>query len=545
MFVKKRSKKIVSITMILSLILILSGCGQQKDNSNPSATAQPQGTVSEKNITVSWMRDLGDNNPHAYYPSQLFAQSMLYEPLVSYSEGGEIKPFLAESWTISEDGKEYVFKLRSDVKFSDGTPFNAAIVKKNFDSILLNKSTHSWLGVVKVMEKTEVLDDYTFKLTLSKAYYPTLQDLSTVRPFRFLAEAGFPDDGDTLKSIKAAIGTGPWILSDYKQDQYAVFTKNPNYWGEQPKLDKVTVKIIPDAETRVLAFEKGELDMIFGEGAISLDTFKQLQDSGKYETDVSQAVGTRNLVLNSSNEKLADLNVRLALQHGIDKATLVNGVTAGVEEKADQVLTKDYPYVDTVFESIDYDVEKAKGYLDEAGWKLSEGGAVREKDGQKLEIEIMYDTTDRIQKVMGEVIQASWAEIGVQLKLVPLELKEQTKRFREGHYDVQFWFNSGVPYDPHTLINAVAEPSFGIAEAHASLTMKPELDKQIVEALASTDEGKRKELYSSILKTVQEQSVIIPLSYIKQTVVYQKNLENVTFPVSRWDHPFDSIDLVK
>ncbi|MCZ4142306.1 nickel ABC transporter substrate-binding protein, partial [Escherichia coli] len=107
--------------------------------------------------------------------------------------------------------------------------------------------------------------------------YPVLQDLSVVRPFRFLGEAGFPDNGDTSEGIKEPVGTGPWMLAEYKQDEYAVFKRNPNYWGTAPAIDEVTVKIIPDAETRVAAFEKGDLDLIYGEGVISLDAFKQLR----------------------------------------------------------------------------------------------------------------------------------------------------------------------------------------------------------------------------------------------------------------------------
>ncbi|MBJ8193639.1 nickel ABC transporter, nickel/metallophore periplasmic binding protein, partial [Bacillus cereus] len=84
------------------------------------------------------------------------------------------------------------------------------------------------------------------------------------------------------------------------------------------------------------------------------------------------------------------------------------------------------------------------------GWKVPASGGTREKDGEKLSFELMYDTTDRIQKAMGETLQAEWAGLGVELQLTGLELTEQTKRFREGDYDMNFWFNSGVPYDPHT-----------------------------------------------------------------------------------------------
>lgn len=541
MTAKNGTSSLPKIAVILALLLLVMGCSKQEAASTDNAGAGPK----EKAITVSWARDIGPLNPHVYYPSQLFTQSMLYEPLVRYEKGGQLKPYLAESWTISEDGKEYTFKLRQQVKFSDGTPFNAAIVKKNFDAILKNKATHSWLGLTKVIEKTEAADEYTFKMTLTKPYYPALQDLAVVRPYRFLGEAGFPDDGDTFKSLKKPVGTGPWLLAEYKQDQYAVFTRNPNYWGESPKIDKITVKIIPDGETRVLAFEKGELDLIFGEGVITLDAFNQLKQSGKYKTDLSEPVATRSLLLNTQNDKLADRRVRLALQHGFNKKAMVEGVTAGTEEKADHILAKNFPYSNIDVEPIEYNADKAKAYLEEAGWKLAPRQTVREKDGKKLELELIYDKSDLIQKAMAETIQAEWEAIGLKLSLTGLEVAAQTKRLREGQFDVDFWFNSGVPYDPHTLINAVAEPSFGVSEAHSRIPMKQELDQQIHKALGSTDEAERRKLYGEIWKTMHEQSVLLPVSYIKQTAVYQKHVQNFTFSASRADHPFDGMEIGK
>ncbi len=88
-------------------------------------------------------------------------------------------------------------------------------------------------------------------------------------------------------------------MEEHKTDEYAIFKRNENYWGEKPKVEKIKVKVIPDAETRVLAFEKGELDLIYGEGVISLDAYKRLQSTGQYETSLSEPVATRQLVMNT------------------------------------------------------------------------------------------------------------------------------------------------------------------------------------------------------------------------------------------------------
>ncbi|QYR21997.1 nickel ABC transporter substrate-binding protein [Paenibacillus sp. sptzw28] len=539
MFTVKR-KNIFSMTAIILFIsTALLGCTSQEG----APASDEQAGEAKKTITISWPRDIGPMNPHVYNPSQLIAQSMIYEPLVNYTEGGKLEPHLAESWTISPDGKEYTFKLRQNVTFSDGTPFNAAIVKKNFDSIMMHADNHSWLGFIGVLDKTAAVDESTFKMTLKQPYYPTLQELSVVRPVRFLGEAGFPDDGDTAKGVKQPVGTGPWMLSDYKTDEYAEFTRNPKYWGDQPKADKLVIKIIPDGDTRVLAFEKGDLDLIYGEGVISLDAYKQLEASGDYETRLSEPVATRQLVLNTTNEALSDLKVRLALQHGFNKQAMVDGVTSGFEEKADNLLSTNFPYTDISIKPVGYDVEQAKAYLDEAGWILPAGKTVREKDGKPLELELIYEKAEQIQKPMAETLQAEWAAIGVKLNITGLELTEQIKRFRANDFDLNFFSNYGAPYDPHSFIQIVAKKGFGIADALANIPGKQELDQQVHDALLSTDETKRQQLYGSILTTLHEQAAIVPISYVKKMVVYHKNVSGVEFPANRDGNAFSSLDI--
>ncbi|WP_204953469.1 nickel ABC transporter substrate-binding protein [Metabacillus crassostreae] len=524
--------------VVLSTVLL--GCTNASSNDVKSSENKEESNM----LTFAWPRDVGEMNPHVYNPSQLFAQSMVYEPLVSYQEGGELKPHLAESWDISEDGKEYTFHLRENVKFSDGTDFNAEIVKRNFDTILNKIDMHGWLGFLSKIDKTEVVDEFTFKLTLIEPYYPTIQELAVVRPVRFLGEAGFPEDGDTSKGVVKPIGTGPWILDEYKVDEYATFKRNENYWGELPEEESIKVKVIPDAETRVLAFEKGEIDLIYGEGTISLDAFKQLDSTEKYETSISEPVATRQLVINSKKEQLSDEKVRQALHYSFNKEALVEGVTSGYEENADYILPTNLPFTKDISAAVvDYDVEKANSLLDEAGWKLSEGKDVREKDGQLLEIELMYDSAEMIQKTMAEALQSEWAAIGVKLNIVGVELAEQVQRFKDNKFDINFFSNYGAPYDPHTFLNIVASEGFGFNEAISAYPNKADLLQQISMLTQTTDESERQKLYSSILTSIQDQGAIIPISYIKKIAIHQKEVTNFTFPANRDEHPFTGISI--
>jgi nickel transport system substrate-binding protein len=142
---------------------------------------------SPQELTTAWPVNAGPLNPHLYTPNQMFAQSMVYEPLVKYQADGTVKPWLAKSWTSSEDGKTWVFTLRGDVTFSNGEPFNAQAAVENFRAVLDNRQRHAWLELANQITDVKALSDSELQITLKSAYYPFLQELSLPRPFRFIA----------------------------------------------------------------------------------------------------------------------------------------------------------------------------------------------------------------------------------------------------------------------------------------------------------------------------------------------------------------------
>jgi nickel transport system substrate-binding protein len=155
----------------------------------------------------------------------------------------------------------------------------------------------------------------------------------------------------------------------------------------------------------------------------------------------------------------------------------------------------------------------------------------------------MYDSAESIQKAMAETLQSEWAAIGVKLNIVGVELTDQIQRFKDNEFDINFFSNYGAPYDPHTFLNIVASEGFGFNEAISAYPNKDELLKQIAEVTQTTDEEQRQQLYSSILKSIQDQGAIVPISYIKKTAIYQKDVTNFTFPGNRDEHPFTGISI--
>jgi len=225
----RKSKRLILVALACTVFLIVSACS----NNGKASTDATQ----KKEIIYATSKDINDMNPHLY-PGSMSAQGMVYESLVENTEDG-IKPLLAESWEISEDGKTYTFKLRKDVKFHDGEPFNAEAVKKNIDAVQQNAQIHSWIKLSTKIVSCDVIDEYTIKLVLSESYYPTLDEISMTRPYVFISPNDFKNGG-TKGGVKGYHGTGPYVLKGHKVDKYATFEANESYWAGKPKIKKIT-----------------------------------------------------------------------------------------------------------------------------------------------------------------------------------------------------------------------------------------------------------------------------------------------------------------
>ncbi len=498
-------------------------------------------------LVYSWSSNVGELNPHMYSPNQMFAQAMVYEPLVKYSEDGKVIPWLAEKWDISVDGRVYTFTLRKDVLFSDGSPFDAEAVKKNFEAVLANSERHKWLELVAQIDTAEAVDSHTFRLTMKNAYYPALQELCLIRPLRFMSPQAMPGDGNTANGIKKAVGTGPWVLVETKKGEYDLFERNEKYWGTKPQFKKLLVKVIPDPNSRAVALETGDIDLIHGaaghgSGQLSLDAFQRFAANPNYITNVSQPLATRVLAINSKHDATADLRVRQAILHAVNKAALVKAVFYGVEKQADTLYSPDTPYSDLGLQPFTYDPAAAAQLLEEASWKQAAGGANRIKDGRELSIDLCFVGNDAQQKAIAEVIQGDLQKVGIKVKLVGEEPDANMNRQKTGEFGMIFNETWGAPYDPHSYCSSMRAPSHADYQAQAGLAMKAEIDAKISEVLLSTDEAKRREIYRYILTTLHNQAVYLPITYMTGVIVHRKDLRGVVYGPTKYEIPFELID---
>ena len=535
-------KRAISLCLAGLMAVSLAGCGgagttekaAEASGTETGAAAENGNSEKKEELVFVNYRDIRDLNPHLY-AGEMYAQEMLYETLVNITADG-YEGCLAESWDISEDGKTYTFHIRDGVKFSDGEVCDANAIKANFDAIIENKDRHTWLEMMNLLVGVSAPDDKTFVIELSEPYYPLLTELGVTRPFAMISPKAMKD-GSTKDGVNAYIGTGPYVLTDFVTDEYAVFEANENYWGEQPKIKKITVKVIPDNQTRILALEKGEIDMIFGKNMIDADAINQYTGNDKFTVSLSDPTSTRQIVLNTTKEVLADKEVRQALQHATNKQAISDGIFYGLEQPADTLFAETVPYCDIDLDPYAYDVEQAQSMLDEAGWVVG-ADKIREKDGQKLNIDLLYNSDSVTEKAIAEYLQSEYQKIGISLNIHGEEEQSYRDNMKAGNFDMVFNICWGTPYDPQSSLAAMRAPVYGDYAAQLGLEDKAEIDQAITDILVSTDEQKRQDLYTFVLTRLHEDAVYIPLTYECNKAIYRSDLKGFHFTQTQYEVPF-------
>lgn len=503
------------------LLLAVSLCAQAGNADDPGPT-----------LSYSWPVNAGSLDPRGYSPNQMYAQAMVYEPLVRYSASGTLEPWLATAWQVSQDGKTYTFTLRDGVRFSDGTPFDAAAAKANLDAVLANPQRHRWMELVSTLDHVEATDRLTLRLVLKHPYYPTLMELAQVRPLRFASPQAKPGQ---------AVGTGPWMRVESRLGEFDRFARNPNYWGAKPAYSQVVVKVIPDPNSRALALQVGELQLIQGAaGEITAGTFVRLRDQG-FATALSAPLATRTLAMNTGRGPTRELAVRQAINHGLDKQAIIDKILYGLEPRADTLFARNMPYADLGLKPYAYDPAVAVNQLEAAGWTLAPGAVVRSKAGEPLSIELVFLGTSALQKSLAEVFQGELAKLGIHIALRAVEDGALVRRQRDGDFGMIFADTWGAPYDPHSFVSSMRYAGHADYMAQRGLAIKDELDRRIAQVLASTDEQQRAEQYRFILTTLHEQAVYLPISYLTAISVRRASVANVQFGSTLFDVPFEAM----
>lgn len=506
--------------MLLVIVVLISGCSNS-NNSNSTARANntanneaAQGSeAQDKTVTVAISSDAGiDRLDAGAYDGSMNVHAMIYEGLVEYGEKGEILPSLAESWDISEDGKVYTFHLRHDVKFSDGTEFNADAVKFSFERWI--KDPANSLNVATAMQSLVVVDEHTITMTFNKAYYPFLTELSFARPVRIISPSAVEPAGDITGKFIKAIGTGAWMAESYKTDQEAILVRNPKYWGEMPKLSKIILKVIPDPQSRVLALQAGDIDIAGGQmGKIPVESVPVIEADSSLTLQKAQGTNSHFMIFNYKTPALQDLNVRKAINLAINKKSIVEDLMDGIGSEAQSLFPLTVPYVTESNNTwYGFNPLEAKQLLAAAGYTDSDGDGIVQKDGAQLELNFVLQQAEYPEwKSISELVQSELNEIGIRVNLQVLEPNAYYDAlWTSKAYDLIMYRTYDDAYNPHAFLLSLFHKT---ADASAVVWSDPGLESLIDTAVGTTDIQERQTAYDSIFSKLYQEAMFAAIYF--------------------------------
>jgi peptide/nickel transport system substrate-binding protein len=346
----------------------------------------------------------------------------IFNRLVALDETFNIKGDLAEYWEVFDDGKTHVFHLHKNVKWHDGQPFTSADVKWHFENVAAGvPKTSPATGLFKNLESIEAPDDYT---VVFRHKTPTILDIYTNIPADTCILPKHIYEGkewETNPANSAPIGTGPFKVTEYIPDQHTIMEANEDYFKGRPYLDKLIWQIIPQQETAILALEAGDIGAI-GEPwprGPSIPVVRENPDLGYGAIPGSRIVRLRFNMNPEAWDKwpwLADVNVRKAMIHAIDPASIIEdmyyGVAADETRNPISLAFGDYYNWDTHENYPVYDTAKAEKLLDDAGYP-------RGSDGWRFEITKYLCRSDAVD--IAEVVKQYLEEVGIKVTLFPME----------------------------------------------------------------------------------------------------------------------------
>ena len=521
--------KRVFATGIAGILLAFSlvGCSQTKNQ--PVETGSNSQELREITLCESWNFDGGFSvlqapALHNGTFGLLYYLDNFYETLVRY-DNGEIIPGLAEKWEVSSDALTYTFTLKQGIKFSDGEELNAEVVKLNFDNMpaILGDSNGVFGLTSTLLDEVTVVDEYTVAVKLTTPYYGALQDFTLPLPMGIMSPNAFNEDGSLSESVKTqTMGSGPYMYNGQKENDVYTFVRNPYYDRGEPDVDIFHVKVIPDNDAKLLALRNGEVDMLLSANNMSYDAYQELSQDTSFGTLTSDAViQTRILGINPVSQPFEDVEIRQAVNYAINKESICQNIFSGVEVPAESVMDPALPYCDIDTGSYHYSPEQAVKLLEDAGWLDVDGDGVREKDGVKLSTSISCSSDLAMLEDVTAAVAEDLKAVGFEVTTSSKETMTYYQDVNRGEYGIGIGITFNIPMDPFQFVaNLRREPMRDnmVAQGLQSL---PNSDALINSLYSMTEDVEIQEVYNSILQTLHDDAVIIPLSRVKGIVAFQ------------------------
>ena len=465
---------------------------------------------------------------------------VLYDCLVYQDEQGNVSPWLAKSWEVSDDGLTYTFHLREGVTFSDGEPFNAQAVKINLEH-MRDPATKSPLAAAYIAPYVQgrVLDEYTFEATLREPYSPFLDVLAQswlgmISPRQIL---------EAPKSIaEHPVGSGPFVLHSYTRDQGAVFVRREGYDWSPPVtrhrgeayLDRIELSFVPEAMIRFTSLEAGQSDLTLDAPPQNAKGIRE-STALTLRSRIRKGNPFRSLTFNVERAPFDDVRVRRAVAKGIDREGLAWIIGFGEFRPKADFLAANTRYYDPAYKDVlAYDPKAANAALDEAGWSARDAEGYRTRNGQRLGATLLATESPSFSSAVAVAIQADLKKLGFQLRIELLPVAQATDRRYAGDFQIiggGYW-HTNTPDGLYILYHSDSITSEKRIGQNGGRFRDAELDRLLAAARRSHDPAQLQPLYSKAQQRLAELVPVVPSFESHVLVAYSKRLAGVIFDTS-------------
>jgi len=449
----------------------------------------------------------------------------LFERFFTVDEEHGLRPLLVESWEAAEDGMSFTFHLREGVLFHDGTPVTAEAVRWNFERFLDPKlrapRAPAWID----LERVEVIDKYTvvFHMATPKVPGPFLKwdfFIGTCLISPRSVELGYDP-------AVHPVSAGPFKFVEYIPDHHLVLKRFDDYWAGAPYLDRVVVRIIPEAATRRIEMEAGTIDVLLA---------VEPKDVARYEALGIRVVSGpapswQMLAVNLARPPFDELAVRRAVAYAIDREIIIEVAYYG-----HAVLSTAYTHpaswhLHPDLEPIPFDPERAIQILEEAGWVMGRDG-VRVRNGERLSIRFITSVHE-LRVLITEIVQAQLAAVGFEAEIAIMDWAAYLSAMRAGDYDISFWSLAGSHFEPLQHPNLHTRDHWNVFQMPhnpALAELQSRVDTIIDESRIALERERQLELSHKFQEMMLKYLFIIPLSHANRLTAIQPWVRDLEIP---------------
>ena len=480
MFTSKKSRRVLVLATAVVGSLVASILPASAEN------AAPKG-----DLVLVRNQDFATFNPDLAQNDSIFPQQQIYEPLYMISQDGKtVSPWLAKSSSQAADKLTWTIKLRTDVKFSDGTPMTSADVKFSLD---LATKGDGWGFLNTAIDTITTPDAATVVIKTKTPWAPLLSDLAcfsnSILPNNF--------GGKTAEAFyKAPIGTGPFKLDHWTPGTELKMVANPTYWQPgKPYLNSVTWKYVVDDNTRALMLASGQADINEFPPATSVP---QIKKTAGLMVKAFPAAASEFIAMNElSTPALADVHVRRALSYAFDRAAVIKVVLGGLGTASNSILAPNVGFYDAKSPGVQYDLKAAAAEL------------AKSKFAKGLKLEYLATSGSVQDNAMSSILQASLKKIGVTLTIKTQEPKVKRATQKAMNYQLTSTGWTMDISDPDELLTFALDPENGGTHAFYTNYNNPAVVAAVRAGQSNADPVARQKSYSFVQKTVADEAMMI------------------------------------